>query len=68
MKTFQKKLIKELLWFIFTVIGSFMLWCAVALIVDQKIIVDECLYDREGKAFMITIGFVYLTRLSAWVN
>jgi hypothetical protein len=68
MKTFQKKLRKELLWFIFTVIGSFMLWCAVALIVDQKIIVDECLYDREGKTFMITIGFVYLIRLSAWVN
>lgn len=68
MKTFQEKLTKELLWFIFTVAGSFMFWCALALIVDQKIIVDECLYDKEGKAFMITIGFVYFIRLNAWVN
>jgi len=68
MTTFQKKLTKELLWFIFTVIGSFMFWCALALIVDQKIIVDECLYDREGKAFMITTGLVYFIRLNAWVN
>ncbi len=68
MTPFQKKLTKELLWFIFTVIGSLMFWCALALIVDQKIIVDECSYDREGKAFMITIGLVYFIRLNAWVN
>ncbi len=68
MKTFQKKLGKELLWFICTVIGSFVFWCALALVVDQQIIVDECLYDREGKAFMITIGLVYLIRLNAWAN
>lgn len=67
MKTFQKKLTKELLWVIFTVIGSFLFWCGLALILDQKIIVDECLYDREGNAFMITIGLVYFIRLNAWV-
>ena len=68
MTTFQKKTTKELLWFITTVIGSFLLWCALALIMNQKIIIDECLYDREGKGFMITIGIVYLIRLSAWMN
>ncbi len=68
MTTFQKKISKELLWFIISVTGSFLFWCALALITDQKIIIDECLYDREGKGFMITIGFVYLIRASAWVN
>ena len=68
MKTFQKKTTKELLWFTISVIGSFLFWCALALIMDQKIILDECLYDREGQAFMMTIVFVYFIRLSAWVN
>ncbi len=68
MKTFQKKITKELLWFTISVIGSFLFWCALALIMDQKIILDECLYDREGQAFMMTIVFVYFIRLSAWVN
>lgn len=66
MKIFQEKLAKELLWFIFTVTGSFLFWCALALIVEQNIIVDECLYDKERNAFMITIGFVYFIRLNAW--
>ena len=68
MKIFQKKLTKELLWFIFTVIGSFLFWSALALIMDQKIILDECLYDREGNAFMMTIGVVYFIRLNAWMH
>ena len=68
MKTFQSKLRKELLWFICIVIGSLVFWCALALIMDQKIIIDECLYDREGKGFIMTTGFIYLIRLSAWVN
>lgn len=68
MKIFQKKLTKELLWFIFTVIGSLLFWSALALIVDQKIILDECLYDREGNAFMMTIGVVYFIRLNGWIN
>jgi len=68
MKTFQRKLRKELLWFVCTVIGSFVLWCALSLIMDQKIIIDECLYDKEGKGFIMTIGFIYLIRLSTWVN
>ena len=68
MKTFQSKLRKELLWFIYIVIGSLVFWCALALIMDQKIIIDECLYDREGKGFIMTTGFIYLIRLSAWVN
>jgi hypothetical protein len=65
MKRFQRKLRKELLWFICIVVGSFVFWCALALILDQKIIVDECLYAREGKAFMMTIGLVYFIRLTA---
>jgi ABC-type sugar transport system permease subunit len=68
MRIFQKKITKELLWFTISVIGSFLFWCALALIVDQKIVLDECLYDREGKAFMMTIVFIYFIRLSARVN
>jgi hypothetical protein len=68
MKIFQKKLTKELLWFILTVMGSFLFWSALALIMDQKIILDECLYDREGNAFMMTIGVVYFIRLNAWMH
>jgi hypothetical protein len=66
MKIFQEKLAKELLWFIFTITGSFLFWCALALIVEQNIIVDECLYDKERNGFMITIGFVYFIRINAW--
>lgn len=55
-----------MLWFIFTVIGSFLFWCALALIVDQNIIADELVYDRERNGFLITIGFVYFIRLNAW--
>ncbi len=55
-----------MLWFIFTVIGSFLFWCALALIVDQNIIADEFVYDRERNGFLITIGFVYFIRLNAW--
>lgn len=65
MKRFQNKLTKELLWFIFTVAVSFLFWSALALILDQKIILDECLYDREAHAFMMTIGVVYFIRLTA---
>jgi hypothetical protein len=66
MKTFIKNTLhKELLWFLLTVIGSFLFWCGLALIVNQNIIVDECLYDRERNGFMITIGIVYFIRLSA---
>ena len=68
MKIFQKKLTKELLWFIFIVIGSFLFWSALALIIDQKIILDECLYDKERNAFMMTIGVVYFIRLNAWMH
>lgn len=68
MRTFQKKITKELLWVTISVIGTFLFWCALALIMDQKIIIDECLYDREGKASMMTIVFIYFIRLSAWVN
>jgi len=68
MKIFQKKLTKELLWFILTVMGSFLFWSALALIMDQKIILDECLYDREANAFMMTIGVVYFIRLNAWMH
>ena len=64
MKISKKKLTKELLWFIFTITGSFLFWCALALVVDQNIIVDECLYDKERNGFMITIVFVYFIRLS----
>jgi hypothetical protein len=66
METFQKnKLSKELLWFVLTVIGSLLFWCALALIVNQNIIADEYLYDRERNGFLITIGIVYFVRLSA---
>ena len=65
MKTFQKdKLPKEFLWFVLTVIGSFLFWCVLALIVNQNIIADEYLYDRERNGFLITIGIVYFIRLS----
>ena len=33
---------------------------------DQNIIADEFVYDRERNGFLITIGFVYFIRLNAW--
>ena len=65
MKRFQKKFTKELLWFIFTVTGSLLFWSVLAFILDQKIILDECLYDREATAFIMTIGVIYFIRLKA---
>ena len=62
-----QKLAKELLWFLLTVIGSFLFWCVLALIVEQNIIVEESLYKKELNAFMITIAFIYFLRLNAWV-
>ena len=65
MKTFEKnKLHKELLWVALTLIGSFLFWCVLALIVNQNIIADEYVYDRERNGFLITIGIVYFIRLS----
>lgn len=62
-----QKLAKELLWFLLTVIGSFLFWCVLALIVEQNIIVEESLYEKELNAFMITIAFIYFLRLNAWL-
>lgn len=33
---------------------------------NQNIIADEFVYDRERNGFLITIGFVYFVRLNAW--
>ena len=55
---------KESLLFLFIVMGSLLFWFILAHIVEQNIILDECLYDRERYAFFITVGFIYFLRLN----
>ena len=61
----SKKLSKELFWFALMGLGSFLIWCALALIANQDIIADDCLYDKERIGFLVTIGFFYILRLSS---
>ena len=66
-ETKNNKFVEELRWFVPSVIISFSIWCFLALIVNQNIILDECLYGRERDGFIMTIGFIYFMRLSAWL-
>jgi len=64
---FKKRLSKELLFFAFTVVVSFLLWFALAIITEQRITAEQYLYIKEKNAFLITVGFFYFIRLNAWV-
>jgi hypothetical protein len=66
METKKNRFVEELRWFVLSVIISFSLWCFLALIVNQNIILDEYLYNREQNGFIMTVGFIYFLRLSAW--
>ncbi len=61
----QIRLGKEALFFLVAVILSFLLWFALAAIIEQNIIAREYLYMKEKNAFLTTIGFIYFIRLNA---
>ena len=56
---------KELWWLVLIVCSSLLIWCALALVVDQNLIVKECVYDKELIGFSASIGFFYLLRFTA---
>ena len=64
--TWQKKLVKELLLFTLIGIGSFLFCCVIAFVTEQSITAYKYLYAKEKTVFMLTIGFIYFIRLSAW--
>ena len=66
METKNDRFVEELRWFVLPVIISFLFWCLLALIVNQNIIIDECLYDKELNGFIMTVGFICFLRLSSW--
>ena len=51
----SEKLSKELFWFVLMGLVSFLIWCTLALIANQDVIVDDCLYDKERIGFFVTI-------------
>lgn len=63
---FKKQVAKEILVFLFIAGISFLAWYILANIADQQIISEQCLYDKEKNASIITVGAVYIIRIIAW--
>jgi len=61
-------LVGELKFFILAVFISFLLWFALAIIIEQNIIAPEHIYLMERNAFFLTILIFYFLRLSAWMT
>jgi hypothetical protein len=62
----KKKIAKEILVFVFIAVISFLAWNVLANVADQQIISEQCLYDKEKNAAIITVGAFYLIRVIAW--
>ena len=66
MKSFRSEILrKELFWFSLFGVGSFLIWCTLALIANQDVIADDCLYDKERIGFLVSVAFFYLMRISS---
>ena len=63
----KKRLGKELLFFSLTAVVSFLFWLVLAVIVEQNIIAQECLYKKETNGFVVSIAFFYFIRLITWI-
>ena len=69
MKNEYTSVSQELLWLFISISLSFSIWGFLTLLADQTPIVDSYRYNRELLGFVLTIGFIYLLRLSSrWVN
>lgn len=60
----QKKLVREIFFFLGICGLSLLFWVVIALITDQKVIAPEYLYVREKNAFLGTVALVYFLRLN----
>jgi len=63
----NKRLGKELVFFSLTAVASFLFWLVLAMIVEQNIIAQECLYEKETSGFVVSIAFFYFIRLITWM-
>lgn len=61
----QKKVGRELKYFLLIVLISFLFWLSLAVIIEQSIIAPEYLYSKERNGFILTILFFYFIRLNA---
>ena len=62
--SWQKIIIREILFLFVLCTVSFLFWLVIAFITDQKVIAPEFLYLRERNAFFITIALVYFLRIN----
>ena len=69
MKPFRsEKLNKEIFWLTLLGLGSLLIWCTLALVANQDVIADDCLYDKERIGFFVSIAFFYILRISSGIK
>ena len=66
--TWQKKLTREVLFFLVICVVGLLFWIGIAWITDQHVIASEYLYARERNGFLVTILLGYFLRLNVLEN